>query len=129
MIRRPPRSTLFPYTTLFRSLFPRPAPRRRLRGRGTRLEESASLARNRMLRGADARGRRPVVPAQSASVPQPERNAGNQWRHELAWDRRGLHSRAMVSLAQRNAFRQLVDRKQFVLEILIDHALHAGPRL
>src|SRR5207245_3635200 len=24
MIRRPPRSTLFPYTTLFRSLFPRP---------------------------------------------------------------------------------------------------------
>src|SRR6266446_3779366 len=25
MIRRPPRSTLFPYTTLFRSLVPRPA--------------------------------------------------------------------------------------------------------
>src|SRR2546430_13490285 len=25
MIRRPPRSTLFPYTTLFRSLGPRPA--------------------------------------------------------------------------------------------------------
>src|SRR3712207_7870915 len=25
MIRRPPRSTLFPYTTLFRSSFPRPA--------------------------------------------------------------------------------------------------------
>src|SRR3712207_8262348 len=24
MIRRPPRSTLFPYTTLFRSFFPRP---------------------------------------------------------------------------------------------------------
>src|SRR3712207_8718465 len=24
MIRRPPRSTLFPYTTLFRSLFPQP---------------------------------------------------------------------------------------------------------
>src|SRR3712207_8760747 len=27
MIRRPPRSTLFPYTTLFRSLDGRPAPR------------------------------------------------------------------------------------------------------
>src|SRR5688572_32248916 len=27
MIRRPPRSTLFPYTTLFRSLFGRQAPR------------------------------------------------------------------------------------------------------
>src|SRR2546430_4750308 len=26
MIRRPPRSTLFPYTTLFRSLWPRPWP-------------------------------------------------------------------------------------------------------
>src|SRR2546429_7020562 len=26
MIRRPPRSTLFPYTTLFRSLFHRPGP-------------------------------------------------------------------------------------------------------
>src|SRR2546426_6520172 len=26
MIRRPPRSTLFPYTTLFRSLFSHPAP-------------------------------------------------------------------------------------------------------
>src|SRR2546427_7465807 len=29
MIRRPPRSTLFPYTTLFRSAFSRLAPRRR----------------------------------------------------------------------------------------------------
>src|SRR3712207_8741852 len=27
MIRRPPRSTLFPYTTLFRSIQPRPAAR------------------------------------------------------------------------------------------------------
>src|SRR5260370_25066859 len=26
MIRRPPRSTLFPYTTLFRSIYRRPAP-------------------------------------------------------------------------------------------------------
>src|SRR2546430_17280462 len=26
MIRRPPRSTLFPYTTLFRSLYPTPPP-------------------------------------------------------------------------------------------------------
>src|SRR5215204_7302347 len=33
MIRRPPRSTLFPYTTLFRSR-PRPPPRRSARGAG-----------------------------------------------------------------------------------------------
>src|SRR3712207_7384876 len=31
MIRRPPRSTLFPYTTLFRSLRPRTEPRHRHR--------------------------------------------------------------------------------------------------
>src|SRR3712207_9257044 len=30
MIRRPPRSTLFPYTTLFRSALPTPAPAGRL---------------------------------------------------------------------------------------------------
>src|SRR5256885_16364854 len=36
MIRRPPRSTLFPYTTLFRSLLERP---RRLRVQRLRLQE------------------------------------------------------------------------------------------
>src|SRR5689334_24844984 len=39
MLRRPPRSTLFPYTTLFRSLLPlrpEPAQRRRLPGEGAR---------------------------------------------------------------------------------------------
>src|SRR3712207_7132477 len=48
MIRRPPRSTLFPYTTLFRS-GRHPAPRRRvgvLRAvRGASLEEVAVLVR------------------------------------------------------------------------------------
>src|SRR3712207_9063753 len=34
MIRRPPRSTLFPYTTLFRSVLPRVADRRDARGAG-----------------------------------------------------------------------------------------------
>src|SRR3712207_8553653 len=36
MIRRPPRSTLFPYTTLFRSRQPHAHGRRRLRGVGRR---------------------------------------------------------------------------------------------
>src|SRR2546422_5894552 len=36
MIRRPPRSTLFPYTTLFRSLRPPARCAARLRGRGRR---------------------------------------------------------------------------------------------
>src|SRR6476661_9837476 len=45
MIRRPPRSTLFPYTTLFRSRArrPRPGPPRRRSGPGcTRSEEHTS---------------------------------------------------------------------------------------
>src|SRR5256885_10829779 len=37
MIRRPPRSTLFPYTTLFRSLRERKRPGRRARAAGGRL--------------------------------------------------------------------------------------------
>src|SRR2546427_3950381 len=36
MIRRPPRSTLFPYTTLFRSALPRPHRRVRRRDAGPR---------------------------------------------------------------------------------------------
>src|SRR5437870_6842697 len=38
MIRRPPRSTLFPYTTLFRSVSRRPRLLGRLRGGGDRLD-------------------------------------------------------------------------------------------
>src|SRR5262245_64696732 len=42
MIRRPPRSTLFPYTTLFRSLA----------GRAIRRQDEATGARDRLLRRA-----------------------------------------------------------------------------
>src|SRR2546425_9229952 len=41
MIRRPPRSTLFPYTTLFRSPALRPTPRRTPPAAGWRVESSA----------------------------------------------------------------------------------------
>src|SRR3712207_7034328 len=40
MIRRPPRSTLFPYTTLFRSLFLPPGTSRLLRVHGAYLDEN-----------------------------------------------------------------------------------------
>src|SRR3989449_4266021 len=43
MIRRPPRSTLFPYTTLFRSLDP--DERRHLLGRGEQAIETARVRR------------------------------------------------------------------------------------
>src|SRR5256885_16026687 len=51
MIRRPPRSTLFPYTTLFRSRVPQGA--RRLRRGGHRLRGAVRLAR-RAAAGAQA---------------------------------------------------------------------------
>src|SRR5687768_18294790 len=44
MIRRPPRSTLFPYTTLFRSLFsPASRPARARRAEASRLRAKSSL--------------------------------------------------------------------------------------
>src|SRR5256885_8432271 len=64
MIRRPPRSTLFPYTTLFRSRAPGGA-RARLAGGGFRRRGSVLVA------GGNARGRaRLVDPGGSAARAQ-----------------------------------------------------------
>src|SRR2546430_3953969 len=70
MIRRPPRSTLFPYTTLFRSVAPhlarRPAPRA--------LVEPP--------RGGAARTRRGArVPAARAGAPRAAREPGRSEEH------------------------------------------------
>src|SRR2546422_7829876 len=46
MIRRPPRSTLFPYTTLFRSAGPAPPPRGLRRGRGRHARRALRRARH-----------------------------------------------------------------------------------
>src|SRR3989442_12474554 len=49
MIRRPPRSTLFPYTTLFRSVPGRERPRKASRGplhRGKRIREVGRIGAN-----------------------------------------------------------------------------------
>src|SRR3712207_8549995 len=61
MIRRPPRSTLFPYTTLFRS--PRPVPRAArdhdaVRGGRVRLHGAQPLGRGEGCGGAAARDRK-----------------------------------------------------------------------
>src|SRR5258708_21895351 len=66
MIRRPPRSTLFPYTTLFRSVTGDPAAglravgERRQRGRqqGEKLLVVDPPGRNRVIQGAVAAGER-----------------------------------------------------------------------
>src|SRR3712207_7513664 len=63
MIRRPPRSTLFPYTTLFRSVFLRQASRaRRRRDRAERGDRAARPARLRRGARADPRGVLPDAP-------------------------------------------------------------------
>src|SRR5256885_12411077 len=57
MIRRPPRSTLFPYTTLFRSLRGRREERRRLAGsRRSRLPEERDRVVRRDVRAAGVPG-------------------------------------------------------------------------
>src|SRR3712207_7924768 len=77
MIRRPPRSTLFPYTTLFRSARGRDGVRRRPRGGRHRV---AGLLRQLALGGARARRQRllhrrlhPL--AQEADVPEQDRKS------------------------------------------------------
>src|SRR5437588_4685522 len=59
MIRRPPRSTLFPYTTLFRSEEPARSGAHRPRRAGPRRPAGrAALPRDHDARGARRRGRR-----------------------------------------------------------------------
>src|SRR2546427_4848908 len=65
MIRRPPRSTLFPYTTLFRSRQGRRAPAhpapgriRRQRRRSDEPERERTLRRNRRAAGRDRKSTR-----------------------------------------------------------------------
>src|SRR2546427_5966558 len=72
MIRRPPRSTLFPYTTLFRSLHHRPPPggdERLARGRRLRARLQTRAGRGGAGREAGARrgGSAPRVPPVSRS--------------------------------------------------------------
>src|SRR3712207_8180269 len=59
MIRRPPRSTLFPYTTLFRSRHVRPRPPRRV---GARARARRRAGRGVLRRGRDRPRRRPILP-------------------------------------------------------------------
>src|SRR3712207_8863708 len=56
MIRRPPRSTLFPYTTLFRSEYSAQGAQPRGRRRVRRREEHANSPRGRRGRGGEPLG-------------------------------------------------------------------------
>src|SRR3712207_6868359 len=61
MIRRPPRSTLFPYTTLFRSWLPKPAEKNSQQrvGVGHRADRGAGIGADPLLIDDD-RGRQPL---------------------------------------------------------------------
>src|SRR2546429_980820 len=64
MIRRPPRSTLFPYTTLFRSPQPRSDPRSDFR-KSVPVHRLSSDFRGRRSRGAQNRGSKEICNADS----------------------------------------------------------------
>src|SRR3712207_7079874 len=72
MIRRPPRSTLFPYTTLFRSAGDAVRPRRRVGGRGARAARGDAAAHGRGVRSPAAAvpgaGQQPGGPAAPAHL-------------------------------------------------------------
>src|SRR3712207_7508856 len=59
MIRRPPRSTLFPYTTLFRSCVGQPPPRSSAWPLWHSMPHLNLLSRSRPARGLSRRGPRP----------------------------------------------------------------------
>src|SRR3989449_9678678 len=65
MIRRPPRSTLFPYTTLFRS-------------RGEELEQGVSEYLHAAARMVSGRVPRPVLSHRICERPAPDDRAGSQ---------------------------------------------------
>src|SRR5947199_7896431 len=83
MIRRPPRSTLFPYTTLFRS-HPRERPRghgRRRRGARRERGRQGVLSRHLLGRAQELQGREALPPQEA-----------------VAGLRRSLHMRVVVTL-------------------------------
>src|SRR2546430_5692880 len=70
MIRRPPRSTLFPYTTLFRSLEVHRQP-----GAAHLVEHAADLAERRRRRGFQSLGRAAQHAEQPAQLGQGDRKS------------------------------------------------------
>src|SRR3989454_525698 len=93
MIRRPPRSTLFPYTTLFRSPAAHPGRGRRRHVREGRAPvEEGAVPRGR-LREPGSHARRAGEGAARARQPAWHRPAGLWRRHDVA-----RHPRAHVSL-------------------------------
>src|SRR5687768_1744711 len=93
MIRRPPRSTLFPYTTLFRSAFHFPV-RERFRGIDAEIVQLRIVSLGTQLRAAKPRGRKltgavsHVLAAEDAQLQHLAwRQFGFEFRMEVSSDR------------------------------------------
>src|SRR3712207_9248225 len=92
MIRRPPRSTLFPYTTLFRSPMPRPPPVTIVTGRPWRSMPGSSASRGGDVQPAPTRvagrhgevaGDRGAEGAQGRRLPDERRARSEEHTSEL----------------------------------------------
>src|SRR3712207_6602410 len=112
MIRRPPRSTLFPYTTLFRSRCKtRPARRRRPRRRPAAARAASGGG------GSSTRPRRAASPRAGATRSSPTSTGGSptgRGRHLIdAWEGDGVSSRARSAVSTARGY--CVMRRLFVL--------------
>src|SRR5256885_10492924 len=120
MIRRPPRSTLFPYTTLFRSLEPELDPRRILREhRGDRLSPRDLVARLHRDHEPD-RGIHRIVHRETPPAHGDDRPADDLRVHTLdhARARRVVH----LHLLRLGKHRGILDHLG-VATLRLDHAL------
>src|SRR3712207_7250725 len=92
MIRRPPRSTLFPYTTLFRSLFPRAARPARVEVIGLALHFYVIGLSPRSVFSSGSR-----TAARSATVPSSRHCQKNLRRQQEIADRSEEHTSELQS--------------------------------
>src|SRR5258707_3953322 len=101
MIRRPPRSTLFPYTTLFRSGFPQPS--RSLRRR-SRAIPSRSLPR----RSGRTAGSGPSAAARGGTSARSEEHTSELQSRQYLVCRLLLEKKNKVHLKSRNRVSMLI---------------------
>src|SRR3712207_8917924 len=101
MIRRPPRSTLFPYTTLFRSsiLFEVFRLRRQLKG------QQQGIARSQI-------DRRAVVPIQSASVYNTDQRERSEEHTSELQSRQYLVCRLLLEKKNKTIWIQIIHTNQ-----------------
>src|SRR2546426_11527366 len=110
MIRRPPRSTLFPYTTLFRSPPPTPAP-------------AAPATAHQMWGGRFSLGPSEALDALNRSLPVDHR----LWPQDVAASKAWVHALGRVGVLTPSEEHQLLEGLDRVAERLADGAAVGAP--